>query len=527
MSMNSPIALISAILLPIVFGVLPSVCKPLGTPRARRHVVLTALILNTMIAAVIIAYSGAGQAVFSGAAASSANSGIGQAANSGAAIGNGSGAVQAFTVLRLSEKLPIVLSVDSLGALFFAIVAVMYLLSGIFSLEYMKHEENTGRFYTFFLITLGMLNGMGLSGNLMTLYLFFEALTLLSLPLVIHSMTKEAVSATFKYLFYSIAGSSLALVGFFYVYTYGNTLEFTPGGVLDMALLRGNEGAMLIAAMLAVVGFGAKAGMFPLHGWLPSAHPVAPAPASAILSGVITKAGVLAIIRYVFNIVGTDFLRGTWVQTTWMILALISVIMGSMLAYKEPMLKKRLAYSSISQVSYVLFGLFTLSETGVLGSLMQIMSHSIVKTCLFLAAGAFAYKTGAASVSQLRGAGKRMPVTLSCFTLAAIALVGIPPTSGFISKWTLAAGALSADIGVFSWLGPVVLLLSALLTAGYLLPVSISGFFPGRDAGAETEAQEVKRTGREISMLMIVPMAVLAILALIAGFFFDSIVALF
>ena len=359
----------------------------------------------------------------------------------------------------------------------------------------------------------------------MTLYLFFEALTLLSLPLVIHSMTKEAVAAAFKYLFYSIAGSSLVLVGFFFVYNYGNSLEFKPGGVLDMTLLNGNEGAMLIAAMLAVVGFGAKAGMFPLHGWLPSAHPVAPAPASAILSGVITKAGVLAIIRFVFYIIGADFLQGTWVQKTWIMLALISVLMGSMLAYKEPLLKKRLAYSSISQVSYVLFGLFTLSEGRVLGGLMQIMSHSIIKTCLFLTAGAFAYKTGRTSVSELRGIGKKMPKTLSCFTLAAIALVGIPPTSGFFSKWYLATSALAADIGVFSWLGPAVILLSALLTAGYMLPVSVSGFFPSEDSAPD----EIPAApgSREVSPLMLAPIIILAVLAVITGLYLDKIVSLF
>lgn len=502
--MDSAIILIAPILLPIVLGILPLACKPLGTLRARRFVVLAALILNTILAIAVVVRFGTGQAARSGDVAS-------------------------LTVLHISDKLPVVLAADSLSVFFCAIVAVMYLLSGIFSLEYMKHEGSTGRFYAFFLITLGMLNGMGLSGNLMTLFLFFEALTLLSLPLVIHDMTKEAISATFKYLFYSIAGSSLALVGFFFVYNYGNTLEFTPGGVLDMTLLKGNESAMLIAAMLAVVGFGAKAGMFPLHGWLPAAHPVAPAPASAILSGVITKAGVLAIIRYIFHIVGADFLRGTWVQTTWMILALISIVMGSMLAYKEPMFKKRLAYSSISQVSYVLFGLFTLSETGVAGSLMQIMSHSIVKTCLFLTAGAFAYKTGGTSVSQLRGIGKRMPVTLFCFTLAAISLVGIPPTSGFVSKWYLATGAIAADTGVFSWLGPAVILLSALLTAGYLLPVTISGFFPGRSVNEDDDVGGDKpdHAKSEVNLLMLAPMAVLAVLALIAGAFFDRIIALF
>ena len=492
--MINAITLICPILLPVILGVLPAIFKPLRQERLQKAVVLAALILNALFSAVVALRPGS-----------------------------------SLTVVNLTEKLPILLAADSVSRFFCAIVAVMYLLAGVFSLEYMKHENNRGRFYMSFLITLGMLNGMGLAGNLMTLYLFFEALTLLSLPLVIHAMTKEAIAATFKYLFYSIAGSSLVLVGFFFVYNYSDSLAFSSTGVLNMAKLNGNENAMLVAALLAVIGFGAKAGMFPLHGWLPSAHPVAPAPASAILSGVITKAGVLAIIRFIFFIVDMDFLEGTWVQTTLMILALISILMGSMLAYREPTLKKRLAYSSVSQVSYVLFGLFTLSVDGVTGGMLHIVTHSIVKSCLFLAAGAIAHKTGKTSVSDLRGIGKRMPVTLGCFTLASITLVGIPPTSGFISKWTIATGALSSNNGVFSWLGPAVLLLSALLTAGYLLPISISGFFPGegfkRGVERDTEQDITQGSSREGGPLMLAPMLILAALAILAGFFSKQIIA--
>ena len=482
--MFDTIILTAPVLLPVVFGILPALCKPLNRDRPRRWLVLAALVIN--IPLVLTAF-------------------LRQCAS--------------VTLIRLTDKLPVILTTDGMGGFFCVLVAIMYLLAGVYSLEYMKNEKNTGRFYAFFIITLGMLNGIGLAGNLMTLYLFFEALTLLSLPLVIHAMTKEAVAATFKYLFYSIAGSSLALIGFFFVYNYGHTLEFTPGSVLDMARLNGHENAMLTAVMLAVVGFGAKAGMFPLHGWLPAAHPVAPAPASAVLSGIITKAGVFAIIRFIFYIIGPDFLRGTWVQTTLLVLALISILMGSMLAFKEPVLKKRLAYSSISQVSYVLFGLFTLSAGGVLGGLLHIVCHSIVKNALFLAAGAIAVMVHKTAVSDLRGIGKKMPATMLCFTLLAITLVGIPPTGGFISKWNLAVGSIGSDIGVFSWLGPAVILISALLTAGYLLPVSISGFFPGEDS----EIYEKKEAGS----LMTAPLIVLTVLAVLIGIFPNWLISFF
>ena len=417
----------------------------------------------------------------------------------------------ALTLLYLTDRLPVLFRIDDLARFFMVLVSFMFLVVGIYAFEYIKHEKDEVRFYLFYLVVLGMLMGIGLSGNMMTLYLFFEFMTLLSVPLVLHSLTKEAIAAAFKYLFYSIAGASLGLIGFFFVYTYGDTIAFTQGGVLNAAKLAGHEGAMLVAVFITVIGFGTKAGMFPMHAWLPTAHPVAPAPASAILSGVITKAGVFAIIRYVFFLVGADFIRGTWVQYAWLSLALITVFMGSMLAYKEPLLKKRLAYSSVSQVSYVLFGLATLTAGGALGALLHVVFHSIVKDALFLAAGAIIYKTHKTRVDELQGIGKQMPIVMGCFTMVSVTLVGIPPTSGFLSKWYLATGALSADISFFSWLGPAVLLLSALLTAGYLFPISINGFFPG----ADFDYAALKKA--EPNGLMTGPLLLLALLAVLFG----------
>lgn len=233
--------------------------------------------------------------------------------------------------------------------------------------------------------------------------------------------------------------------------------------------------------MLMLVGFGVKAGMFPMHAWLTTAHPVAPAPASAILSAVIVKAGVLAIVRVVYYIFGVSFLKETWVQTVWMVLSLLTIFMGSMLAYREPVLKKRLAYSTVSQLSYILFGLSVMNAGAVTGSLLHVLCHGFIKAALFLCAGAVIYMTGKTKVEELRGIGKEMPLLMWCYTIASLGLIGIPPTGGFISKWYLAEGALSSSMAGFNWIGPVILLVSALLTAGYLLPVTIYGFFPGAD----------------------------------------------
>lgn len=415
---------------------------------------------------------------------------------------------------KLTNLLEIRMRLDDLARLFAGMTVAAWTLGGVFSFEYMKHEDHEDRYYGFYLIVMGILIALDHAGNLITLYLFFEMMTLTSLPMVLHNLSHEAVMAGLKYLFYSVAGAFMALFGIFYLYANGVGHVFYEGGyLLRLDSYTGTWGMTLFVLMLMIVGFGTKAGMFPMHGWLPTAHPVAPAPASAVLSGIITKSGVLAIVRVVFYTVGADAIRDTWVQYAWMILALITIFMGSMMAYKERLLKKRLAYSTVSQVSYILFGLSTLSVDGVIGGLSHFVFHSVVKNCLFLAAGAIIYKTGKKTVQELGGLGKEMPVTMWCFTLVSITLVGIPPTSGFVSKWYLAMGSLKTGMGFYSWFGPVVLLLSAMLTAGYLLPVSIRAFFPGKEYDYE------KQKKRESNLLMLIPMLLFTAAAVLFGIF--------
>lgn len=420
---------------------------------------------------------------------------------------------EAMILFRLTMTLPIYLKPDGMGLLFVSVVGIVWMLAGFFSFFYMKphhgeKEEGEKRFYGFYLMVFGILVGLGFAGNLVTFYIFYELMTLLSMPLVIHTRSREAVMAALKYLFYSFFGAYMALFGLYFLYRFGNTLTFTAGGVLDKSMVAGNEGLLLVTAFLMIMGFSVKAGMFPFHAWLPTAHPVAPAPASAVLSAVIVKGGVLGLIRVVYYMFGADFLRGTWVQTVWLTLALITVFMGSMLAYREKALKKRLAYSTVSQVSYILFGLALLQPTALEGALLHMVCHAFIKCALFLVAGAVIHKTGKTRVDELDGIGKEMPITMWCFTFAALALIGIPPTGGFISKWYLALGALDSGTGWFCLLGPIVLLISALLTAGYLLPLTMKGFFPG-------EGYECAGRGEALSML--VPIAALTVLAVGLG----------
>ena len=368
-----------------------------------------------------------------------------------------------MVLLNMTPTLRIEMNVDMTGCIFAVLMSTMWLLSSVFAREYMGHDGNERLYQVFFMCVLSALIGQCYAGSMVTLYVFYELMTLLSVPMVVHERTPQAVAAGIKYLVYSI--------------------------------------------------FGAKVGLYPLHGWLPTAHPVAPAPASAVLSGVITKAGVLAVLRVIYYLVGADVLRGTWVQKGFMTLTLITVFMGSMLAYREPLIKKRLAYSTVSQVSYVLFGLACMVPTAFEGAMLHVVAHSVIKDALFLCAGAFIHQTGKTYVRDLRGIGKEMPITTWCWTIASLGLIGIPPTGGFVSKWELATGSLQTGLAGFDVIGPVILIVSALLTAAYLLPVTINGFFPGSDYDYSG------LTNKEGGKLMTVPMILLAIGVVVTGVF--------
>ena len=436
--MNPSVMLLLPILIPTVCGIIAGVVPVFRKDEVRRLLVLAAL-LGTLAATALEIFSEGG----------------------------------ALALLTIAPGMELRLATDDVTRLFAAVIAVMWLTSGIFSREYMKHESRRSRYDCFFLMSEGAMLGVAFAGNYVTMYLFFEWMTLLSLPMVLHSQTGDAIRAGIKYLLYSFAGAFAGLMGIPFLLKYGTTLNFVPGGVLDPALTEGHEGLLLGVAFAVIIGFGAKAGIYPLHAWLPAAHPEAPAPASAVLSGVITKAGVIAVIRAVYYLFGTEFLAGTWVQTALLSIALLTILMGSAMAFQEKLLKKRLAYSTVSQVSYILFGLLLMNANALTGSFLHVLCHSIAKDGLFLCAGAVIYRTGRKNVDELTGIGKEMPVTMWCFTLCSLALIGIPPMCGFMSKWYLAIGSLDSGIPVISWLGPAILLISALLTAGYLLPAVI------------------------------------------------------
>lgn len=421
-----------------------------------------------------------------------------------------------ITVWTISGSLSIGFQLDGIARFFSCLIVSVWALVAFFAFEYITHEGNEERFLAFYTMTMGVLVGLAFTATMPTLYMMYELMTIITVPLVIHSRTREAIAAGLKYLGYSVFGAGCGLFGMFFLNKYCTTLAFVDGGTLDLSLAAGHENFILFIYLVMMIGFGCKAGMLPLHAWLPTAHPVAPAPASAVLSGVITKGGVLAIIRVTYFMVGPDFLRGTWVQYTLMALAIGTVFMGSMLAFKEKLLKKRMAYSTVSNVSYVLFGLFMMTSDGFTGALLQVAFHSVAKNILFCCAGAIIYKTHKTYVHELKGIGKQMPIVMWCFTFASLSLVGIPPLAGFVSKWFLATGGIAAafdGMGFLPFLGAAVLMASALLTAGYLLTIVRDAFFPGKDFDYS------KLEKKEPNALMTVPLIILSVVVALAGMF--------
>lgn len=413
-----------------------------------------------------------------------------------------------LVLLTIQGSLHLALRTDGLARFFMALCACIWVPVLLFAFPYIRHAGRERQFLGFYTMTLGVLMGLAMAANFVTLYMFFEVMSLITVPLVLHTATAAARRAGFKYLGYSVFGAGMALIGYFFVAYYMAAPDFAAGGVMDPARSAQHRELLLVAYCLMIVGFGAKAGMVPMQAWLPAAHPVAPAPASAVLSGVITKGGVLAVIRVTYYMFGPEFLQGSWPQYVLLTLALTTVFVGSMLAYREKQLKRRLAYSTVSQVSYVLFGLLLLTPAGVQAAMTQMVFHAVAKDTLFLAAGAIIFATNCTRVDQLQGIGKRMPVTMWCFTLAALSLIGIPPMAGFVSKWYLVSAGLEAPAAGFGAAGMVVLVVSALLTAGYLLPIVTNGFFPGRDYIADR---------REVGPWMRWPMLVFAAAAVVLG----------
>jgi len=398
---------------------------------------------------------------------------------------------------NLLPPLGIAFRLDYLGFLVAAVISGVWFLVTLYSTEYMVKEHAKNRFYPFLVLTLCGALGVVLSGDLFTFFLFFELMSLSAYVLVVHEETEQAMRAGYKYLILTIIGGLALFFAIIAVYELGGTVTFMPGGFIT------SSGRLALFAFVAFfIGFGIKAGVVPLHVWLPEAHPVAPSPASALLSGLMLKTGAYGLIRVVFNVFGHDLVMSAGWNKFLLALAVVTIFLGSAVAITQDDIKRRLAYSSVGQMGYIVLGIGLLQERALVGAIFHIFAHALMKSSLFLAAGAIIYNTGLRKVSEWKGLGKKMPITMVVFTTAALSMVGIPPLVGFVSKWEIALGSLDAG----NWGYVLLLLLSSLMNFIYYFPVIQGAFF----GDPHHHDEEHKKKSRELPWAMLVPMMVLA-----------------
>lgn len=428
---------------------------------------------------------------------------------------------ESVTFFRLTGDLAIRFQIDGMSVVFAGLISALWPFATLYSFEYMTHEGHENIFFMFYTMTYGITLGIAFSSNLISLYMFYELLTLVTVPMVMHNLSTSARRAARKYLYYSIGGAAFAFIGLVFILIYGATNDFTLGGVLDMSKVVGKEPIIRFIYVLAFCGFGVKAAIFPFHGWLPTAS-VAPTPVTALLHAVaVVKSGAFAIIRITYFSFGIDFLRGSMAQYVVMALTLITILYGSSMAVKETHFKKRLAYSTISNLSYILFSVSIMTPLGLVGGLTHMVFHGIMKICAFFCAGAVLYQTHREYIYQLEGIGRKMPITFGCFTVASLALMGVPPLVGFSSKWNIATAAFESN-NPLAFAGVFILLCSSVLTAIYMMTIVVKAFFPQKSF-----SDHAIREIRDPNWYMKVPLCIFAIAIILFGSFSFIMVSIF
>ena len=380
--------------------------------------------------------------------------------------------------------LPIKLTLEPLGMLFALVASLLWIVTSIYSIGYMRanNEEKQTRYYAFFAIAIASALGVAFAGNMFTLFIFYEALTISTYPLVTHHGTDEARRAGRTYLGL-LLGTSIAfqLLAIVWTWVAADTLDFVPGGILE-----GHVGgaALIVLLLLYVYGIG-KAALMPLHRWLPAAM-VAPTPVSALLHAVaVVKAGVFTVLKVIIYIFGIDLLAQTSGSQILVWLAGTTIIVASLVALGQDNLKRRLAYSTVSQLSYVVLGAAILAPISVAGAAIHIAAHALGKITLFFVAGAIHTSAHKTLVSELDGIGRRMPWTMAAFTIGTLSMIGLPPTFGFISKWFMLEGALATE----QFVPVAVIVLSTLLNAAYFLPIVYRAFFKAPPQGSPSHGE--------------------------------------
>ena len=425
----------------------------------------------------------------------------------------------------LVDDLDLVLRVGALSLLFLVLSAGLWLVTTVYAVGYLEQSPNRSRFFGFFSLCVTATVGVAMSGNLLTFLLFFEMLTLTTYPLVVHRGTEAARRAGAVYLTHTVLAGTLLLAGTVWLYTLAGTLTFAPRGFVAH-LLDTERWALTAIFVLLIAGVGVKAALVPLHSWLPRAM-VAPAPVSALLHAVaVVKAGAFGIVLIVYDVFGIEQAAALGVTGPLALLAAITIIYGSLRALFQDDLKRRLAFSTVSQVSYIVLGVAIAGPLASVGGIVHLVHQGLMKITLFFCAGNLAETLGIHNVSEMNGVGRRMPWTLGAFTVAALGMIGVPPIAGFISKWYLGLGALEAGL---HW--PLyVLTASSLLNAAYFLPILHRAWLrEPTEAWAEPSAgaQPHMPTGNasrwwrrpETGWLLLLPPLVTAALSVLIGLF--------
>ncbi|WP_028484614.1 complex I subunit 5 family protein [Thioalkalivibrio sp. ALE17] len=417
--------------------------------------------------------------------------------------------------LPLMPGIDLVLAADALSLLFASLSAVLWFVTTVYAIGYLEGSPRRSRFFGFFSLCVSATVGIALSGNLITFLIFYEILTLATWPLVVHRGTPAALRAGRLYLGYTLTSGLVLFTAIVWLTLLAGAEGFTPGGYLE-GLAETHAVTLQVLFVLLMVGFGVKAALVPLHSWLPIAM-VAPAPVSALLHAVaVVKAGAFGIIRVVNDVYGAELAIELGLTAGLLVIAAVTIIYGSIQALRTDDLKQRLAFSTVSQVSYIILGVALAGPLGVIGGLVHLVHQGITKITLFFCAGNFAETLGIHRISELDGVGRRMPLTMLAFTAGALGMIGLPPLAGFVTKWHLGLGALEAGM---PWILGV-LVLSSLLNAAYFLPPVIRGWLgERREPWHEPLQAHAGPTRFETHWMLLFPVVFTAALGLLVGLF--------
>lgn len=411
-----------------------------------------------------------------------------------------------FTLLEIVKGVPLQFSVDAAGMIFACVASTLWIVTSCYSIGYMRGhgEKNQTGYYSAFAMCLTATMGLCFSANLLTFFIFFEVLTVATYPLVVHYRDEEGTRSGRKYLAYTLISGQLFFAGIVILYSFTGRMDFVPGGFVNTGDI---PMPWMLAVFILMIGAGiVKAGVMPLHSWLPAAM-VAPTPVSALLHAVaVVKAGAfctLRVVLYVFGPEAARFCHGSEILA-WM--AVATILISSLIAIRKDNLKARLAFSTVGQLSYIILGIAILSPFAATGALYHIVAHAFMKITLFMCAGAIFVTTHRKNISEMIGIGRQMPVTMTCFTLASLAVAGFPFFVGFTSKANIIMGAISMGQPFFV----ATLIVSALLALTYLMPVVLLAF--KRDF--YNSQFPVKK---EASLPMLIPIMFTAACSLILG----------